>query len=88
MPVFGWTSPIEQKAVSDDVIRKHVALPVHCDEFGMYIFDANNEMIMEVRGWGRLQKLGEECGERMQKAIGDAFARAFNETFGKKGDSQ
>jgi hypothetical protein len=65
-----------------ELIRKHVALPVCCDEMGMYIFDANKNMVMEVRGWGRLQKLGEECGERMQKAIGDAFAEAFNKVYG------
>jgi len=62
-------------------VLKYVALPVRCDDRGIYIFDANNEMIMEVRGWGRLGKLGAECGERVQKAIGDAFAEAFNETY-------
>ena len=64
-------------------LLKHVALPVSCDEFGIYIFDANGDMVMQVRGWGRLSKLGEQCGANVQKAIGDAFAQAFNEKFSK-----
>lgn len=70
--------------MTKEVLLRHVKLPVRCDENGIFIFDANDDMIMEVRGWGRLSKLGDECGERMQKAIGDAFALAFNEKYGAK----
>lgn len=66
-------------------VDKYVALPVHCDDHGIYIFDANGDMVMQVRGWGRLSKLGEQCGENVQKAIGDAFAQAFNEKYSEDG---
>ena len=62
---------------------KYVVLPVRCDDQGIYIFDANGDMIVQVRGWGRLNKLGAECGANVQKAIGDAFAQAFNEKFSR-----
>jgi len=69
-------------------ILKYIVLPVYCDDHGIYIFDANNNMILQVRGWGRLSKMGEQCGANMQKAIGDAFAQAFNEKYGEKRDEQ
>jgi len=60
-------------------LKKHIVFPVWCDEYGMYIFDKENNMIMDVRGWGRLQYLPEGEGERVQKATGDAFAEALND---------
>lgn len=47
----------------------------------MYIFDADDNMVMQVRGWGRLKYIGEEEGIQVQIKIGNSFADAFNEKF-------
>lgn len=31
--------------------------PFYYDDMGQMIFDRNNKMVLEVRGWGALQKL-------------------------------
>jgi hypothetical protein len=66
-----------------ELLRKHVKLPVRCDKNGLTILDANNDRIMDVRGWGRLSKFGSPWAKRMQKIIGDVFAEALNEKFGE-----
>lgn len=62
-------------------IKKLIKLPVKSDGMGLYIHDADGNMVMQVRGWGRLQYLGVYKGIEAQKIIGDAFAQAFNEKF-------
>jgi len=64
-------------------ISELIKFPVKCDDYGMYITDADGNMLVQVRGWGRLQKLGEEQGIEAQKIIGDAFAFAINERHAK-----
>ncbi|MCK5492484.1 MAG: hypothetical protein KAJ14_05170 [Candidatus Omnitrophica bacterium] len=67
-----------------DEIEKYIKLPVKSDNMGLYIFDADGNMVMQVRGWGRLQYLGEKEGIKAQVLIGNAFAEAFNEKFNLK----
>lgn len=67
--------------MSKEEIQKLIKLPVKADRFGMYIFDADNNMVMEVRGWGRLQYKGEDEGIKAQIKIGNAFVEAFNEKY-------
>ncbi len=62
-------------------VKKLIKFPVKCDDYGLYILDAEYNMIMQVRGWGRLQYLEEEKGIEAQKQIGNAFAEAFNEKY-------
>ena len=67
----------------EDLIKKGIVkLPVVADDHGIYIFDAEDRMLMQVRGWGRLQYLGtDEESIQMQVDIGKAFADAFNEKY-------
>lgn len=44
---------------------------------GQRIHDIDNETVLEVRGWGRLQAFDD--GERRQDAIGEMLARMINE---------
>jgi len=65
----------------EDVIRENVPLPVTSDGKGEYIRDADGKEVMLVRGWGRLQYLGEGVAINAQILIGDTFAEAFNGMF-------
>lgn len=42
-----------------------------------YIFDADNQMVAEVRAWGYLQYF--EDAEKLQDTLGQMLAKAFNE---------
>jgi hypothetical protein len=64
-------------------LKDLIRFPVYCDDMAHYIFDADNNMVMQVRGWGRLSKHGtEEEAMAQQKFIGDAFAEALNKANG------
>ena len=54
-----------------------IKYPVRYDEHGQYIWDADNHMILSIRGWGRLQYL--ENGAEKQDEIGQFVADAINE---------
>lgn len=56
-----------------DSIRR----PVRYCAVGQRIYDSDNETVLEVRGWGRLQAFHD--GERRQDAIGEMVARMINE---------
>lgn len=48
-------------------------LPLHVDRLACFIYDADNHMIVEIRGWGHLTgtgglNLGEDEAESVQKA--------------------
>lgn len=53
-------------------------LPLHIDKDAMYIWDANHQMIAEIRGWGHLTGTG---GLRLNHdeavAVQKARVRAF-----------
>ncbi len=66
----------------NSLIASQIAFPIHCDEHGEYLFDADGNMVMEVRGWGRLSKRGPDFATTAMKEIGDAFADAFNKEYG------
>lgn len=55
--------------------------PFWYDKEGGYIFDANNQMIGEVRAWGFLQKF--ENGGAMQDELGEKLVQAFNQLYTK-----
>ena len=54
-----------------------VHFPVHYDPLGQQIFDSSKELIVDVRGWGRLQKMNDP--EFKQDQIGEFVAAAMNE---------
>lgn len=54
-----------------------IVYPVRYDSNGTYIWDANDKMIADVRGWGWMQKL--KNPEQIQDDIGEFIAQAVNE---------
>ena len=58
-------------------MEKLIKYPVKYDNMGTYIFDADNHMVLMIRGWGRLQYLPE--AEEKQDEIGQFVADAINE---------
>jgi len=45
-----------------------------------YLFDANDQMVGEIRAWGHLQRFPN--GEQLQDELGAMICSAFNEKFG------
>jgi hypothetical protein len=56
--------------------------PVEYSSFGTYIYDADDKMIADVRGWGWIQKL--KNPEDKQDALGKFIADAINEKLEKE----
>ena len=54
-----------------------IKFPVHYSSLGTYIYDADDKMIADVRGWGWIQKLPKP--EETQDAIGQFIVDAINE---------
>lgn len=58
-------------------VLKLIKFPVRYDVFGGgYFWDADNKMILQMRGWGWLQKL--KGGEEKQDALGRWIAETLN----------
>ncbi len=66
--------------ITQEMLSKF-AYPATFDEIGGYIFDANNQMMGEVRAWGKLQYFPN--GEQLQDALGQFIADAINEKWEK-----
>lgn len=72
-------------AVPDYIIGK-----VRYDKDGQYFWDESNNMIAELRGWGRIQNLPQfdkgrkqdEAG-RFQDEVGEWIADAINQKLGR-----
>lgn len=65
-------------------------LPLSVDRQALYIWDADGQMVAEIRGWGHLTgyfgglRLADEDAIEVQKARGEAICRAVNAMFGKQ----
>lgn len=57
--------------------ERHISFPVKYSDLGTYIYDANDKMIADVRGWGWIQKLPNP--EKVQDGIGQFIVDAINE---------
>lgn len=55
---------------------KELKLPVKFDDYGGYFWDAEGRMIMNMRGWGWIQKL--ENAEEIQDSIGKYIEHCIN----------
>lgn len=58
-------------------------LPLSPDQMGVYLFDANRTMVVQIRGWGHLTGVGglqldEDAAVAEQAARLDYIARAVN----------
>lgn len=56
--------------------------PLRYDAMGQMLFDADTNLVVDVRGWGHFQHLG-PTGKVMQDTFGFALAEAFNEKYYK-----
>jgi len=70
----------------EELVSELVKYPVRYDDQGQYIWDADNHMVLMIRGWGRLQYL--EDAEAKQDVIGEFVAEAINEKLRKQSDGQ
>ncbi|MFW6219851.1 MAG: hypothetical protein ACOCZ5_01425 [bacterium] len=52
--------------------------PFRYDDYGQYIFDSNNNMVVDVRAWGKLQYY--ENGEELQDSLGNMITDFLNES--------
>lgn len=63
--------------------KLHWTLPLRVDQFGIYILDANGNMVAQLRGWGHLTgvgglRLSEDEAIDVQKLRGSAIVDAVN----------
>ena len=50
-------------------------IPWKHDGQGEYVFDSKQNMVIQIRGWGSLQKLGEGVAIEIQIELGDIIER-------------
>lgn len=58
-------------------MNRKIKLPLQYDSEGQFIFDSENKMVMEVRGWGWIQK--NENPEQFQDDLGNKIVEILNE---------
>lgn len=61
-------------------IPKDISFPVKYDEYGQKIFDSENHLIADIRGWGRLKYKSNP--EQRQDAIGKWIVSVMNASWG------
>ena len=69
--------------MSREILLKHFKPPFKNDGFG-YIFDSNNKMILEMRGYGNISSslnYDEEETYRQQDKIAEYLVECLNEGF-------
>jgi hypothetical protein len=60
-------------------ILEMIKFPLWYDKEGQYIFDANNQMVLEVRGYGHFkdEQLQDFWGEMVVKALNDTYQNGW-----------
>ena len=56
-------------------------LPFHYDASGQMVMDKEDNQVLDIRGWGRLQYLGAEKAASIQDALGELVCRYLNSAF-------
>lgn len=64
--------------IEKEVLSKF-KLPFKLDTMGMYVFDQDNQMVADVRAWGKLQY--EHNGEKLYIALGEMIVKSLNEKY-------
>lgn len=67
---------------TEKLVLTHVKLPLKLDVMSRYMFDANNNMIAETRGWGWIQY--KQQAETIQDTLGEMFIKSFNKVYGNE----
>ena len=57
-------------------MKLDIKFPVRYEDYGTSIFDADNNKVLDVRGWGRLSHKSNP--EKRQDAIGEFIVEAMN----------
>ncbi|MFZ0490290.1 MAG: hypothetical protein WBV11_00300 [Salegentibacter sp.] len=58
--------------------KETIKFPVHYDQRGQTVRDANGLMVCDIRGWGKIQYLKQ--AEERQDSIGRLIAKLLNES--------
>jgi len=74
---YGWTISIGPTEPTKERALDNIKGPVKYHSMGTMITDANNELICDIRGWGRFQYMID--GEIAQDSMGEFIAIAINE---------
>ena len=75
---------LDEKIREDAEMNKlQISFPVTYLESTQQIFDANNNLVADLRGWGRIQYFDNAI--KLQNDIGEFIAKAMNEKFLKGG---
>lgn len=78
---------IDIKKLAATVIRGEVAVqfPLEYNDFGQEIRDANGHLILQMRGWGRLQyhSDGPDAAAQIQDHLGQWIADTLNAEYAK-----
>jgi len=65
-----------------DDIEAQFKPPFKYDSFGQMIFDSQSNFVLDVRGWGYLERLGERRAISIQNGFGNLVVDLLNEKFG------
>ena len=57
-------------------IKEVIDFPVRYDDYGQQIWDSNNHLICDIRGWGRIQYMKD--AEKIQDSVGQFICDAIN----------
>ena len=70
------------RQIANTLIRgeKTISFPLKYDDGSQTIFDAKNNMLFQIRGWGRLQyhSEGQEAAAKLQDEIGQWVVETLN----------
>ena len=67
--------PNTPQTVPEEELKPYFKQPFRYDPEGQYIFDAENNMIADIRAWGHLKD------ERLQDALGELIAKAVSDAW-------
>ena len=70
--------PNTPQTAPEEELKPYFKLPFRYDPEGQYIFDAENNMIADIRAWGHLKD------ERLQDALGELIAKAVNDAWNSR----
>jgi hypothetical protein len=74
-------TPLSSGEKEEQLLNGLYKKPFVYDDHGQMIFDANNNHVLDIRGWGRIQY--QENGMAKQDAFGRFVTKLLNEHYGK-----
>ena len=66
--------------IDEELALDSIDFPVKYESYGTCILDVNNHKVLDIRGWGRIQKLSDP--EKRQDSIGELVASLLNDKWG------